>query len=110
MGGCLQAQARRDRESDLSLVALSRVLSSIRTPDDDALLRAPRRTTSSSLSRYRSFSLSVTGRYAFGSLDGFFAGRPDVTRIMSGEASVDVAAARASAFVQDHWTPSAAVT
>jgi hypothetical protein len=52
----------------------------------------------------------VRGLSAFGSLDGFFGGRPDVTRIMSGEAKVDFAVSRASAFVQDHWTPTTALT
>jgi outer membrane receptor protein involved in Fe transport len=52
----------------------------------------------------------VRGLYAFRSLDSFFAGRPDATRIMSGVASVDLAVSRASGFVQDHWTPAPALT
>jgi Carboxypeptidase regulatory-like domain/TonB dependent receptor len=52
----------------------------------------------------------MRGLYVFGSLDSFVAGRPDVTRIMSGEASVDFAVSRASGFVQDHWTPAPALT
>jgi hypothetical protein len=52
----------------------------------------------------------VRGLYAFRSLDSFFAGRPDVTRIMSGEANVDFAVSLASGFVQDHWTPTPALT
>src|SRR5262249_28253472 len=45
----------------------------------------------------------------FRSLDSFFAGRPDSTHSMSGEASVEFAALRAGAFVQDHWTPTLTV-
>jgi Carboxypeptidase regulatory-like domain/TonB dependent receptor len=52
----------------------------------------------------------VRGLYAFRSLDSFFAGRPDVTRIMSGEANADFAISFASGFVQDHWTPTPALT
>ena len=52
----------------------------------------------------------VRGLYAFRSLDSFFAGRPDVTRIMSGAANVDFAVSRASGFVQDHWTPTPTLT
>src|SRR5262245_57425789 len=52
----------------------------------------------------------VRGLYAFRTVDGFFAGRPDLTRIMSGQANVDFAVSRGSAFVQDHWTPNGALT
>ena len=52
----------------------------------------------------------VRGLYAFRTLDSFLAGRPDFTRIMSDRANVDVAVSRGSAFVQDHWTPNAALT
>ena len=52
----------------------------------------------------------VRGLYAFRSLDSFFAGRADATRIMSGAAHVDVAVSLASGFVQDHWTPTPALT
>ena len=52
----------------------------------------------------------VRGLYAFRTLDGFFAGRPDLTRIMSGQANVDFAVSRGGAFVQDHWTPNGALT
>src|SRR4051812_1114944 len=52
----------------------------------------------------------VRGLYTFRALDGFPIGRPDITRVMSGEAAVDFAASRASAFVQDRWTPTPTVT
>jgi hypothetical protein len=52
----------------------------------------------------------VRGLYAFSSLDRFFGERPDPTRIMSGVADVDFAVSQASAFVQDHWTPTATLT
>ena len=52
----------------------------------------------------------VRGLYAFGSPDGFFGERPDLTRIMAGGADVGFAVSRTSAFVQDHWTPTAAWT
>jgi hypothetical protein len=52
----------------------------------------------------------VRGLYAFGTLDGFFSERPDLTRIISGVARVDFAVSQASAFVQDHWTPTTALT
>src|SRR5262249_4463946 len=52
----------------------------------------------------------VRGLYTFRSLDGFLAGRRDSTRSMSVEASVEFAALRAGAFVQDHWTPTPALT
>jgi hypothetical protein len=52
----------------------------------------------------------VRGLYTFRSLDDFFASRPDGTRSMSAAASIDFAAWRGSAFVQDHWTPAPAVT
>ena len=52
----------------------------------------------------------VRGLYAFRTLDRFLGGRPDLTRIMSGQADVDFAVSRGTAFVQDHWTPSAALT
>src|SRR5262249_50759615 len=50
------------------------------------------------------------GVYTFRTLDDFLAGRPGLTRIMSGQANVDFAVTRGTAFVQDHWTPSAALT
>lgn len=52
----------------------------------------------------------VHGLDAFRSLGSFLAGRSDATRIMSGAASVDFAGSRASGFVQDHWTPTPALT
>jgi len=52
----------------------------------------------------------VRGIYAFRLPDSFFAGRPDVTRTMSGTASVASTVSRASGFVQDHWTPTPTVT
>src|SRR5262249_51291586 len=52
----------------------------------------------------------VRGLYMFRTLDGFLGGRPDLTRIMSAEANVDFGVSRGTAFAQDHWTPSAALT
>jgi hypothetical protein len=52
----------------------------------------------------------VRGVYAFSAADAFLSGRPDVTRIMSGVADVDFAVSRATAFLQDHWTPTPAFT
>jgi len=49
----------------------------------------------------------VHGLYVFRTLDAFAGGRPDLTRIMSGQADVDFAVSRGTAFVQDHWTPHA---
>jgi hypothetical protein len=52
----------------------------------------------------------VRGVYAFGSADAFLAGRPDVTRSMSGVAENDFAVSRATVFAQDHWTPAPTLT
>src|SRR5262249_49847283 len=52
----------------------------------------------------------VRGLYMFRSLDAFFVGHPDLTRAMSGEADLDFSVSRASAFVQDHWSPTPTVT
>jgi hypothetical protein len=52
----------------------------------------------------------VRGLYFFRSLDDFLAGRPDSLRQTSRESTVDFAIWRASAFIQDHWTPRATLT
>jgi hypothetical protein len=52
----------------------------------------------------------VRGLYTFRSLDGFLAGRADSVRQISTHCTVDFAVWRASAFIQDHWTPTATLT
>ena len=52
----------------------------------------------------------VRGLYTFRSLDTFLVGQPDSARLISGVATLNFAAWRASAFVQDHWTPVSTLT
>jgi hypothetical protein len=52
----------------------------------------------------------IRGLYTFQSLDTFLAGQPDAVRQFSAGAAQDFAASRASAFVQDHWTPFSTLT
>jgi hypothetical protein len=47
----------------------------------------------------------IRGIYLFPTPEKFLAGQPDEARHMSAAADVDFATTRASAFVQDHWTP-----
>ncbi|MEO7156832.1 MAG: TonB-dependent receptor, partial [Vicinamibacterales bacterium] len=50
------------------------------------------------------------GLYVFPTLDAFLAGQPAAMRQMSGGADVDLTVTRASAFVQDYWTPTPGIT
>jgi hypothetical protein len=50
------------------------------------------------------------GLYLFRSLDAFMNGQPDSFREAFGNPDGDIAITRAGAFVQDHWSPRAAVT
>jgi hypothetical protein len=52
----------------------------------------------------------VRGLYAFRTLDAFLERQADTIRSVSAGASVDLSVTRASAFIQDHWTPGPAVT
>jgi Carboxypeptidase regulatory-like domain/TonB dependent receptor len=52
----------------------------------------------------------VRGLYTFRTLDAFLAGRFDTMRTMSAAAEVDLSVTRASAFIQDHWTPTPVIT
>lgn len=52
----------------------------------------------------------VRGLYVFRNLDAFLGGQPEQMRQVSSGAEVDLAATRASAFVQDHWTPKSGLT
>jgi hypothetical protein len=53
----------------------------------------------------------VRGIYLFRTLDAFLAGQPEAMRQLSAGADVvDLAVTRASAFVQDRWTPQSGLT
>jgi hypothetical protein len=52
----------------------------------------------------------IHGIDVFRTLDAFLAGRPDAMRQMSARANVDLCVTRASAFIQDHWTPTPGIT
>ena len=52
----------------------------------------------------------VRGLYTFRSLDTFLLGQPDTVRQFSAGAAVNFAVRRASAFLQDHWTPFSTLT
>jgi len=52
----------------------------------------------------------VRGVYLFRTLERFLAANADQTRMTSSGADVDLALTRASAFVQDHWTPTPRLT
>ena len=52
----------------------------------------------------------VRGLYTFRSLDDFLAGRPGQLRQFSAAAAVDFNIWRASALIQDHWTPMPTLT
>lgn len=52
----------------------------------------------------------LRGFYTFRSLDNFFVARPDSVRQVSEISTVDLGVRRASAFIQDHWTPTRTLT
>ena len=52
----------------------------------------------------------VRGIYLFRTLDAFLDRQPEAMRQLSAGANVDLAVTRASAFVQDHWTPQPTIT
>jgi hypothetical protein len=53
---------------------------------------------------------AIHGIGVFRTVNAFLAGRPDAFRQMSAGADVDLSVTRASAFIQDHWTPRSAIT